>query len=266
MRTAHLSGGDVAYVDEGQGSCIVLLHGIGSAARSWAAQIARLSRSWRVVAWNAPGYPPSAPLPMPAPDASDYAHRLADLLDHLHVASCHVAGHSLGCLAAARFARLCPTRIRSLTLASCALGHSRLEAAERERLLSARVRDVDELGAPGMAQKRGPRLLGPNASAQDIASVVETMAMVNPHGYAQAARMLSGGDLIGDLEALAPSLPVQFIYGSADVITPPEVNEQAALARPGAPITILPAAGHACYIEQAEAFSRAVEDFARIHD
>lgn len=265
LQIAPLSGGDLTFLDAGSGPAIVLLHGIGSAARSWEQQIAALSPRWRVIAWNAPGYPPSARLPMEWPTASDYAHRLALMLDHIGVQNCHLVGHSLGCLVAGRFARLYPQRVTTLALASCALGHARLKATERDLLLSSRIGDVEALGARGMAEKRGPRLLGPDAPAETIRAVVETMARVEPKGYAQASRMLSRGDLIEDISALPLKLAVQFIYGSADVITSPEVNLRAAAARPGAPVTVLPGAGHACYVEQPGAFSRAIEEFAKQH-
>lgn len=265
LQIAPVTVGDLTFLDAGAGEAIVLLHGIGSAARSWEQQVAALSPRWRVVAWNAPGYLPSAPLPMEWPSAADYADRLALMLDHIGVQRCHLVGHSLGCLIAVRFARLRPQRVTTLTLASCAIGHSRLEATERERLLSSRIGDVEALGARGMAEKRGPRLLGPGAPAETIRAVVETMARVEPKGYAQASRMLSRGDLIEDIGALPSELPVQFIYGSADVITPPEVNLRAAAARPSAPVTVLPGAGHACYVEQPSAFSRAIEEFVKQH-
>jgi pimeloyl-ACP methyl ester carboxylesterase len=58
---------------------------------------------------------------------------------------------------------------------------------------------------------------------------------------------------------------MQFIYGGADVITPPAVNLRAAAARPGAPVTVLDNAGHAFYVERPGDFSHAIEGFARQH-
>lgn len=265
LRVSRVEGSDIAWLEAGQGAPIVLLHGIGSSARSWSGVMDALSPRFRVIAWNAPGYPPSAPFPSDAPAATDYAQRLAALLDELGVMRTHVVGHSLGCLIAARFANIRPERVASLTLASCALGHARLDPAERERLLVSRIRDVEQLGPRGMAEKRGPRLLGPLAAPDSAAAVIETMAKVDPRGYAQAARMLSSGDLIADLGSLRAEIPVQFVYGSADVITPPDANLRAAATRPGAPVTVLHDAGHACYVEQPAQFSRALEEFARQH-
>jgi pimeloyl-ACP methyl ester carboxylesterase len=262
---APLPQGAVAFLESGAGTPIVLLHGIGSAARSWRAQIDALSPRWRMIAWNAPGYPPSQPLPIEWPSAADYARRLQALLDHIGVQTCHLVGHSLGCLIAARYAVMSPDRVASLTLSSCAIGHARLPPEERQRLLESRIGDVETLGPRGMAEKRGPRLLGPGATPDVVQSVVDTMACIDPKGYAQAARMLSRGDLLADIEALPTRLPVQFIYGGADVITPPAVNLRAASVRPGCPVTVLENAGHACYVERPYEFSCAIEEFAGKH-
>lgn len=247
--------GRIAYLEAGQGPVLLLLHGIGSNATSWRAQLLGLSHMRRVIAWNAPGYGASAPLPANAPTAMDYAEAIACFLEARDVSCCDMVGHSLGALMAARFARSFPGALSSLTLASCAIGHARYEASERERLLAARLGDVDELGMRAMAHKRGPRLLSAGASEEARRQVVETMASLNAQGYAQAARMLSQGDMIEDLKHLPRNLPVQFIYGDEDIITPPAVNLQAAAAIPRAPVHVIEGAGHALYIERAADFN-----------
>jgi pimeloyl-ACP methyl ester carboxylesterase len=70
--------------------------------------------------------------------------------------------------------------------------------------------------------------------------------------------MLSNADTRADVRALAPELRVQFIYGDADVITPPEQNRSVHAERPGAPVHEIAGAGHAVYIEQPDAFNRVV--------
>ena len=261
-----LAHGALSFLEAGAGSPLVLLHGVGSAAQSWRAQLAALGAQHRVIAWDAPGYRDSAPLAPKAPRADDYAQALVELLDALGVGRVHLVGHSLGALIAGRFARLHPERLLSLTLASCALGHAPLPADERTRLLMSRLDDLRDLGARAMAEKRGPRLLGPDAAPEHVRAVVDTMAGVHPHGYGQAARMLSGGDLIADIRALPAAMPVQFVWGSADVITPPAANERAADARPGAARHVLEGAGHACYVEQADAFNDVLARFTRAHE
>jgi pimeloyl-ACP methyl ester carboxylesterase len=248
-------GARFTYLEQGSGTPLVLLHGIGSAARSWRHQLRGLGRAYRVIAWDAPGYGGSSPLPQQRPDAGDYADALEKLLCALNVERFHLVGHSLGCVIAARYARLRPERLLSLTLASVATGHARLPAEERARLREARLGDLAALGPRGMAEKRGPRLLGPHAAEDAIRAVIDTMAMLHPHGYAQAVHMLSAADTLDDLRALPPSLRAQIIYGDADVITPPAQNQSIARELPQAQAHVLSGAGHALYLEQPGAFN-----------
>jgi pimeloyl-ACP methyl ester carboxylesterase len=251
----------ISYREAGAGAALVLLHGIGSAARAFEDQLAGLSKGLRVIAWDAPGYGNSTALPMEAPVAADYAAALAGLLDELKIERCHLLGHSLGALMAASFAADRPQRILSLTLASIAGGHAKLPVADREKQLAQRIGDIAALGAREMAEKRGPRLLGPGATPAMIRRVVDTMAAINPDGYAQAARMLASGDVKADIARLPASMPVQILYGDADVITPPARNIEIAAVRPQAPVHVIAGAGHALYLEKPVAFNEIVSKF-----
>ena len=109
-----------------------------------------------------------------------------------------------------------------------------------------------------MAEKRGPRLLGPDATPRMIASVIETMAGVARPGYAQAAALLSAGDALADIARLSPAIPLAIIHGDADVITPPDNNRRAAAARAGTTVHVIAGGGHAVYLEKPEAFNAAL--------
>jgi pimeloyl-ACP methyl ester carboxylesterase len=265
-RIAALGDARISYLEAGHGIPFVLLHGIGSAAHSWRHQLAGLAGRFRVIAWNAPGYSQSTPLDSEMPTADDYAAALLEFLDVLGVRRFHLAGHSLGALMAVRFAALHPDRLLSLTLSSIAIGHAKLASEERARLLQSRLDDVATLGARAMAEKRGPRLLGPEATPTMQQAVIDTMAQVQMPGYGQAARMLSGGDALADIARLSTTLPVQIVYGDADVITPPAANLKAAAICPLAPVYVLSGAGHALYLEKPERFTAILADFAEAHD
>lgn len=250
-----------SYREAGEGAPLVMLHGIGSSGASFEDQLIGLAANHRVIAWDAPGYNGSTHLAQDSPTASDFAEALMAFVEVLGIARFHLLGHSLGCLMAARFARLYPSRVLSLSLCSIAIGQSHLEASVRNDLLLSRLKDVHELGSRGMAEKRGPRLLAPGAAQDKVRRVVNTMAAVDPIGYSQAARMLSTGNIKADVVALRPDLPVQVIYGDSDVITPPGDNEAVAALIPAARVEPIPDAGHAVYLEKPEAFNKAVQDF-----
>jgi len=264
VRTVTAGDRRFTYLEEGTGTPLVLLHGVGSAARSWKQQIRDLSKTFHVVAWDAPGYAGSSLIAKEEPDAGDFAEALAAFLTAVGVTGrFHLVGHSFGCITAARFARLHPERILTLTLASIASGHAQLPAEERTRLANARLDDLAALGPRGMAEKRGPRLLGPNADEAAKRAVIETMSLVRPDGYTRAVRMLSGADTRADVRALPKTMRVQMIYGDADVITTPEQNQAVARERPGVPVHVLPAGGHAVYVEQPGAFNARLLEFTQ---
>jgi pimeloyl-ACP methyl ester carboxylesterase len=264
-RTVRAGDATFSYLEAGRGPAVVLLHGIGSAAASFRYQFEALSAGFRVAAWDAPGYGASTPLAIQHPDASHYAAALRAWLGALGIDRCHLVGQSLGTLIAARFAAEQPRRVLSLTLASIARGHGRLPAPERRRLLAQRLDDLIELGSNGVAAKRGPRLLGPEATEAMRRTVIEIMAGIPAEGYAQAARMLSTGDITSDLARLPAGLAIQIVVGQADVITPPAGNLEIAAAFPAAPVHVIPGAGHALYLEKPEEFNRLVSDLAAKH-
>jgi pimeloyl-ACP methyl ester carboxylesterase len=255
--------GDIvfSYLDAGSGPPLVLLHGIGSAAASFRHQLEGLSSRFRVIAWDAPGYGASTPLSVAHPDAGHYAAALDALLGALGIGGCHVLGHSLGTLIAARFTAEQPKRVVTLTLASIAKGHGQVPPSERQRLLAERLDPLTELGALGMAAKRGPRLLAPEATETMRRMVVETMARIRPDAYAQAARMLSTGDITADLARLPPQLPIQVIVGEADVITPPALCLEVAAACKAVSVHVIAGAGHVVYLEKPQQFNRLLDAF-----
>src|SRR5438105_629449 len=82
-------------------SPVVLLHGIGSNAGSFAPFMACLDARRAAVAWDCPGYGGSTPPPVEWPRAQDYADALVRLLDQLEIERAVMIGHSLGAIIAA---------------------------------------------------------------------------------------------------------------------------------------------------------------------
>lgn len=231
----------------------VLLHGIGSASASWAFQLgAAVGRSdIRVLAWDAPGYGRSTHLPMDCPSAQDYAERLWSWLDALYVNQPVVlAGHSLGALMAASATRLRPQAVSRLVLLAPARGYGDAPLAERERVVQGRLSNLQQLGPAGMAKARAAAMLSPGAAPVLQEAVRETMAQIDPAGYAQAVQMLGQGHLGQDLQTVA--CPVSVASGEADTVTSPAncdaVAHDAAVKR----ISLGPV-GHACPLEAAVA-------------
>lgn len=256
-RLARGALGAVQYRESGRAPRVthVLLHGIGSASGSWLRQLqaAQDSDAVRVLAWDAPGYGASDALPVAAPGAADYAARLWDWLDVMDIRHPVVlAGHSLGALMGASAAASQPARVSRLVLLSPARGYGNASADERDKRLNDRLATLAELGPQGIAEKRGGAMLAPGAAPELVAYVRAIMAAIRPDGYTQAARMLAGGVLGGDVARVrALGVPIAVASGAADTITPP-AGCQAVAAEAGVPWIDLGDAGHACALQASE--------------
>src|SRR6185295_9581518 len=101
VRTGN--GRTISYREAGAGTPLMLLHGIGSGSASFETQFGL--PGYRIIAWDAPGYGQSDPLPDAKPKTKDYADSLAAFLDTLGIKQAHIVGHSLGGLMAGSFAR-----------------------------------------------------------------------------------------------------------------------------------------------------------------
>jgi pimeloyl-ACP methyl ester carboxylesterase len=120
QRFGH-DGVEIAFLDEGEGEPIVLVHGFASTAEvnwvhpGWVATLKRAGR--RVIALDNRGHGASSKLYDPA---AYHSARMADdvraLLDHLGIERADVMGYSMGSRITAYFALAHPARLRRAVL------------------------------------------------------------------------------------------------------------------------------------------------------
>jgi pimeloyl-ACP methyl ester carboxylesterase len=254
---------------ETNGPTLVLLHGIGSGALSWAAQLEAFGRTQRVLAWDAPGYGESSPLPTKKPLATDYAQVLDEWLDHCGVHDLVLVGHSLGALMAGAWAaqrhgtpasgHKANARLRALVLASPARGYGHTPLAERQAKWLNRSELINRLGPQAMAEQRAPELCAPGASDAVVESVRWNMARTTRIGYAAAAHLLAFDDLLKLVQGAAVSAPITVLCGGLDKVTPPAACQSIAHAL-NAPLQLLPGVAHPCYLEDPAGFNAVLAD------
>lgn len=266
LNRAVIAGHHQAWREAGAGAGLplLLLHGIGSNSRAWAGQFAGFGAERRVIAWNAPGYRDSDPLPACWPTPDDYAAVALALLDHLEIGRCILIGQSLGAIMATALALRAPARIVALALASPASGYGVGRGDVLPDKVQRRIDDVRSLGAAGLADRRAMALLTDAASPEAQAIVHTAMAEVVPDGYAQAVRLLATADLIADVGRLA--VPGCVLWGREDMITPPAACRAVADAFPNAYATEIASVGHGFATEAPEQFNQAVRPLIEAAD
>ena len=114
-------GVEIAYLDEGEGEPVVLVHGFASTKEvnwlhpGWVATLTRAGR--RAIALDNRGHGASAKLYDPAAyHSAVMAEDVRALLDHLGIARADVMGYSMGARIAAFLALAHPERVRSVVL------------------------------------------------------------------------------------------------------------------------------------------------------
>jgi pimeloyl-ACP methyl ester carboxylesterase len=247
---------------------LILLHGIGSNAASFAALATAMPAPMNVFAWDAPGYGASVPLAAAMPTPRDYADALVKFLDAINAPRIALIGHSLGALFAGSFAAHYPDRVSALALISPALGYGVEPGGELPAGVQSRIDEINELGPAAFAKRRAARLVGdPKARPEIVAAVERAMAAVNPAGYVQAVHALGAGRLLSDAKSIG--VPTIVAVGTRDQITPPANAAELYVALPrAAGLHQIADAGHALPQEEpvalAALLARTAETMAHV--
>ncbi len=188
-----------------------------------------------------------AALPYSLPDIADDA---AALLDHLGIASAHVAGISMGGMIAQHLAARHPQRVRSLTLLASSSGRLGLPLPHVKVLRVARTRPT---GAPTPEQAAdytvrmftaigSPRYPTAPATLRSNALAAALRAPAGAGVLRQFAAVLADGDRRPLLRGLG--MPAQVLHGDADPMVPIAHGHDLARHLRGARFTRLEGWGH----------------------
>lgn len=253
MRRVRVAETDVRV--SGSGAPVLMLHGIGGAAESFAEQLSGLA-GYRALAWDAPGYGGSPNLPG-EPELDDYAETVVSVLRGLDVAPAHLLGVSWGGVIATRVAIKAPAVLRSLVLADSSRGSGR--TARGRAAMADRVEDLRRRGARAFAESRGPRLAAPDADARVVEQIVALMSRLRLTGYRSATGAMAATDHSEQLASVAT--PTLVVVGDQDRVTGLEESRALADGIPGARFEVIRGAGHAANQEKPDVFNAVVRKF-----
>jgi pimeloyl-ACP methyl ester carboxylesterase len=245
-----------AFVDEGRGDPIVLLHAFPLDGTMWDNERVALSRSRRVIVPDLRGFGRSGKLPPPG-SLDEHADDVARIMDHVGIERAAVAGLSMGGYIAFAFARRHPHRLLRLVLADT---RSAPDSAEGRRGRDENIALVRSEGVTPLVERLLPKLLSPNASPEVVARVRALGGRQTPEGLAAAlAAMRDRPDATPILAGIA--IPSLIIVGEADNISPPAEARAMAAAIPEAELAVIAGAGHLTNLEAPAAFMAAMLKF-----
>jgi pimeloyl-ACP methyl ester carboxylesterase len=234
----------------GEGAApLVFLHGAGGHT-GWMAFLEELSTRFAVFAPEHPGFGRSDDPPW-LDEVADLAYFHLDLMAALGLERVHLMGTSLGGWIAAELAVRDTARLASLTLVG-AVGLT----AEGEPIPDIFRMPVEEnLRRFYADQERAARRVGDMAKV-DMEVVAKNRATVMRLAYRPRFHNPDLGKWLHRID-----VPTLLLWGAEDGLVPPKFGEAYRALIPSSKLVVLPAAGHAPFDEQRDAFLAAFYDF-----
>lgn len=226
--TAEIAGEAVQYRSVGDGTPVVLLHGLSGSWRWWREVAPRLAVSHRVICLDLPGFGSIRSRRSALSDASEWLERfLAAAVGE----EAHVVGHSMGASICARLTARRPDVVRTLALVAPSGIPSGSLVGHAIPLLKAAA-----LGGP-----RFWALLGADA------------ARAGPMTLLAGALHLAGEDIRADLRAL--EAPTLLVWGQRDPLVPTSLTETWRRELRRVELVVLPGAAHVPMLETPQELS-----------
>jgi pimeloyl-ACP methyl ester carboxylesterase len=260
LTLAEVNGHSVAYRDAGEGPPLVLLHGFLSDSRCWRPQLADLSDSFRLIAWDAPGAGSSSDPPDPF-TTTDWAQCLTGFLDVLGIESAQFLGLSWGGILAQEFYRSYPDRVLTLILCDTYAGWkgSLPQSACKKRL--ERCFLESSLPSEEFVPRWVPEFFTEGASNDLKEEMRAVVSDFHPLGF----RLMAESSADSDTTDLLPNIevPTLLVWGNEDRRSPMNIAAQFRDAIPNAELAIITGAGHLSNMEQPEKFNAQVRRFCQ---
>ena len=245
------------------GTPLVLAMGIGGSCRGWLPiQVPEFSRHRRTLIFDYPGVGNSEGDDAPFSTA-DLADTLAGLLDALAIPRATVLGAFMGGMVAQELALRHAARVERLVLVGT---YARPDA--KRRMLLTQWRELARIGAPLEVLVRDRLLWTAQDETIEQTDLIEQMiaffsrdgAPLTPELFARQCDACIAHDTLDRLHQIAQ--PTLVLCGRNDSLAPPKFHRQLADEIPDARLVTFAYGAHLVMVEAAEAFNRAVIDFA----
>jgi 2-hydroxymuconate-semialdehyde hydrolase len=256
------SSGELAYIDEGDGPAVVLLHGFPTSSHLWRGFVPPLAARHRVIAPDLVGYGDSSQPADVDLSISAQARYVRELLEHLGVEEFAAVGHDVGGGVAQLLAL--GAGVKALVLLDSIAfdvwpieGVRMLQATASDQETAELVESVIRLSLDlGIAKKR--RL------TEELVEATVRPFTSDPPSFFRAARAIDGSGLDGREDELAGlDIPVFLIWGEEDPFLPVDVAHRLNELIDGSTLALLPGCSHFVSEEATETLVPLVTEWLR---
>jgi 3-oxoadipate enol-lactonase len=255
MPFAAVNGIQLYYESHGAGPALVFAHGAGGNHLSWWQQVPAFSKQYRCITFDHRAFGQS--LDVTGGGRAQFAADVLELLDQLSIERFIFVAQSMGGRTAAGLIRRAPQRLRGVIFAGSTAGSVNDEIRELQRQYTA--------GLPPDRRTLLQRALWPRYVETNprMAFLYRQINQLNPKRPADFLALQPGYRGTFSPFLAESGVPILFLVGEHDAITPPHIVQRAAALVPHALYRMIPEAGHSAYFERPEAFNDAVHDFIR---
>ena len=239
----------------GQGPFVLFMHGIGGNRTNWRANLPAFASHFACAAWDARGYGASDDYEG-ALAFDDFVDDVLRVLDHFGVGRAHLVGLSMGGRIAMRTALLHPQRVATLTLLDTHEGFEAFTPEQRRDFVESRRAPLLAGKEPAdIAEPVARSLVSPNAKPEHLQQLIDSITALHKLSYIKSLQATVAQVNLGDISQIRA--PAHFVVGGEDRLTPVAMHHEMAAKLGGAPVTVLPGAGHLSNIEDAAGFNAA---------
>lgn len=265
-------GAELHVADQGSGTPVVLLHGVGLQWWVWSAQFRLLHERHRVVAWDMRGHGRST-VGSDGMTLHAIADDLALVMTELDLHGAVIVGHSMGGMALAQFCAdhhdVLAERVRGLMF--LATSAAMIDADSMIGAVVGLANILSRLTGDGARLRYGWRdtdlsavlvrgAFGRRVSGRAVEDVRRMMSELAPEVAAAAGRSIAAHDVRGDLRHV--EVPTSVVVGSADRLTSVAHARVIAEQIDGAELHVLAHVGHQVMQEAPHELDELIEELA----
>lgn len=243
----EIYGVKTAYVTEGDGQDMILLHGWGQNKEMMQAIFDYFKDSYRVYALDFPGFGESDD-PKEAWGVPDYELFLEAFVKHNHIVNPILVGHSFGCRVAIRYSAKNPVDKMCLTGAAGIRPKQSLEDQVKVKMYK--------------AGKWFLKVTGQTEKLQELQKSSGSEDYRNAKGIMRPTFVKVVNDdvtpILSDVKC-----PVLLVWGDLDTAAPLWMGQQMEKMMPNAGLAIFAGDDHFAYWHQADRFNRVLEIFLK---
>jgi 3-oxoadipate enol-lactonase len=252
---ANINGIKYYFVDEGKGSAIIFIHGLGENADSWKHQLNYFKKSFRVIAPDLRGHHRTEDGNVSDITLYQFSEDIIALLDLLKVDKAHFVGLSMGGIILQEITIKYQNRIITLSICnSTAYASQEALAGLNERLNMIKNVSMDDM-ANFIVTACLPAKHDPNVYKEAF----EIFSKNRKEAYTASTKATFSVDFRDHLKHI--NLPTFVLCGENDIATPVFAGKYIHDNIKNSTMNIIPGVGHLSKLEAPKLFNEAIAEF-----